>query len=146
MASDSPFGAKVRKRALARYAKDAGPVTALNAWEHVYRLLLSIDRRTRLAHAYDSNHMQPGGTFYSRAGRFTELLCEAWSVAQRDLPQRLVSSLRLFHRVFLTLFRDSTGAVSRFARSLPHSGAEDGKREAGGSASPAGLSTVLGLR
>ena len=66
--------------------------------------------------------------------------------AVRERIHVLMSSLRLFHRVFLTLFRDSTGAVSRFARSLPHSGAEDGKREAGGSASPAGLSTVLGLR
>ena len=66
---------------------------------------------------------------------------ELYAAASMEL-----SCLLLFHRVFLTLFRDSTGAVSRFSRSLPHSGAEDGKREAGGSASPAGLSTVLGLR
>jgi hypothetical protein len=86
---DSPFGGPVRKRALARYFATAGELTAANAWEHVYRLLLSIDRRTQLAHVMDSNHMQPGGAFYSRAVRFTDLLCERWEVTRDELPDHV---------------------------------------------------------
>lgn len=85
MAVKSPFGQKTRARGIAQYMAKAGPITIENAWEHVYRLLLSIDRRTRLAHVMDSNHMQPGGSWHERAARFTSLLCEAWGVEQRKL-------------------------------------------------------------
>jgi hypothetical protein len=81
-----PFGKATRKKALEKYFATAGEVTALNAWTHLYRLLLSVDRRTQLAHVYDSNHMQPGGNWHGRAVRFTELLCQVWGVAQSNLP------------------------------------------------------------
>ncbi len=41
------FGAGNRARLLARYFEMAGSVTPANAWQHVYRLLLWIDRTTR---------------------------------------------------------------------------------------------------
>jgi len=85
---DSPFGVKARRRALTRYfqGKELRPD---NAWEHVYRLLLSVERRTRLAHVYDANHMQPGGNFHARAFRFTSLLCKRWGIRQKELPEHV---------------------------------------------------------
>ena len=65
--AESIYGKKNRLRALNNYLKTAGPLNASNAWLHVYRLLLSVDRRTRLAHIYDANHMQPGWQFHDRA-------------------------------------------------------------------------------
>lgn len=85
----SPFGVQTRRRALQLYLEGCGPVTADNAWEHVYHLLLSVDRRTRLAHVYDANHMQPGGNFYSRARLFTELLCVHWGIAMTELGEHV---------------------------------------------------------
>lgn len=86
-ASGSPFGELVRKKALDAYFAGAGTVTGENAWTHVYRLLLSVDRRTQLAHVMDSNHMQPGGSFHGRAVRFTDLLCKRWKVTRDKLPE-----------------------------------------------------------
>ncbi len=86
MASDSPFGKATRLKALVGYLKGAGEITAENAWTHVYRLLLSVDRRTQLAHVYDSNHMQKGGNWHKRAARFTDLLCERWGITRKELP------------------------------------------------------------
>ncbi|MEZ4447677.1 MAG: hypothetical protein R3B72_51855 [Polyangiaceae bacterium] len=59
------------------------------AWEHVYRLLLSVDRRTGLAHVYDANHMQPGGNFHARAKCFTDLLCAHWNITSGELKERV---------------------------------------------------------
>jgi hypothetical protein len=89
MANKSPFGRETRLRVLNEYFSQSGAVTAENSWEHVYRCLLWIDEGTRLAHIYDSNHMQMGGNFHQRAVRFTDALCERWSVTRRDLPNRL---------------------------------------------------------
>jgi hypothetical protein len=86
---DNPFGEAVRQRALVEYMSGAGEVTPENAWLHVYRLLLSIDRRTKLAHVYDANHMQPGGTFHSRAQRFTDLLCAEFGVSRNALATEI---------------------------------------------------------
>ena len=44
------FGVENRTRLLARYFTTAGDVNPGNAWQHVYRLLLWIDRTTSLAH------------------------------------------------------------------------------------------------
>jgi hypothetical protein len=89
MAQDTPFGRGTRMRVLAEYFQRAGPVTELNAWEHVYRCLLWFDMGARLAHIYDSNHMQSGGTFHSRAVRFTDLLCSHWKIKRGELSARL---------------------------------------------------------
>ena len=87
----SPFGRETRLAALDEYLSQCGAVTAENAWEHMYRLLLSIDRRTRLAHVYDGSHMQKGGNFHSRAVRFTELLCQHWGSNRIDFISRSTS-------------------------------------------------------
>ena len=89
MAKDTPFGRGTRVRVLKEYFAKAGPVTDENAWEHVYRCLLWFNIGAGLAHIYDSNHMQKGGNFYARAVRFTDLLCEHWGLARRDLPSQI---------------------------------------------------------
>jgi hypothetical protein len=92
MASDSPFGRATRVKALRAYmgeATYARSLTAEAAWEHVYRLLLSVDRRTQLAHVYDSNHMQKGGVWHKRAIKFTEALCKRLGVKRADLGEQI---------------------------------------------------------
>lgn len=68
------FGAENRARLLERYFATAGVVTASNAWQHVYRLLLWIDRTTGLAHAYESDKSQPGRPWYPRTLAFHDWL------------------------------------------------------------------------
>jgi len=85
MVGDTPFGQKTRMRVLEDYFSTAGEVTEANAWEHVYRCLLWMNLGAGLAHIYDSNHMQPGGVFHSRAVRFTELLCDHWKISRNKL-------------------------------------------------------------
>lgn len=89
MAKDSPFGETTRLRVLDEYFRTAGAVTPANAWEHVYRTLLWPDERTGLAHVYDANHMQPGGTFYKRAVRFTDALCARWGIPKSRLGEEI---------------------------------------------------------
>lgn len=88
-ASASPFGEEARKKVLTSYFGKAGTVLADEAWSHVYRLLLSIDRRTQLAHVYDANHMQPGGNWHDRAVKFTDLLCAQWKITREQLPDMI---------------------------------------------------------
>ena len=76
-------------RVLDAYFNGAGSVTAENAWEHVYRCLLWMDQAAGLAHVYDSNHMQPGGVFHSRAVRFTDELCKHWGLTRRQLASEI---------------------------------------------------------
>lgn len=76
-------------RVLKHYLTAAGDLTAENAWEHVYRCLLWFDIGAKLAHIYDSNHMQKGGTFHTRAERFTKLLCSQWGIKRAELPAQL---------------------------------------------------------
>ena len=85
----SPFGHAERMRVLERYFAQAGEVTAESAWEHVYRCLLWMNRGAGLAHIYDSNHMQPGGNFHSRAVRFTDELCRVLGVSRKGLPAEI---------------------------------------------------------
>jgi len=89
MAADSPFGQATRMRVLKAYLSDTASITAADAWIHVYRCLLWMNEGAGLAHIYDSNHMQPGGVFHGRAVRFTELLCRAWGITRRELPERI---------------------------------------------------------
>jgi len=64
------FGANNRSRLLAKYFAAAGDVTTANAWQHVYRLLLWIDRTTAVAHCYESDKAQPGRAWYARSLAF----------------------------------------------------------------------------
>lgn len=130
MASDSPFGKKTRLKALKAYlneAIDSRTITAANAWTHVYRLLLSVDRRTRLAHVYDSNHMQRGGNWHKRAKRFTELLCARWGIEQASLPNAIDRMFRFCVAEYLELKEeeeedpgstDAADVVTEFAQDV----------------------------
>src|SRR5262245_8150248 len=89
MAKDTPFRRATRMRVLKEYFESAGSVTEDNAWEHVYHCLLWFDVGARLAHIYDSNHMQREGTFHSRAVRFTDMLCSHWKIKRGELSARL---------------------------------------------------------
>jgi hypothetical protein len=89
MAHDTPFGRNTRMRVLENYFARAGNVTETNAWEHVYRCLLWMNLGAGLAYIYDSNHMQPGGVFHSRAVRFTDLLCGHSKITRQELPAHI---------------------------------------------------------
>lgn len=102
----SPFGKATRSRALRQFeAELEQAVTAENAWEAVYRLLLSIDSRTGLAHVYDANHMQPGGNFHARAQRFSRLLCKRWSIPLEQLS----ANVDYMFRFCVEVYRKVTG-------------------------------------
>ena len=82
------FGAANRARLLDEYFNQAGPVTPENAWTHVYRLLLWIDRTIGLAHCYESDKAQPGRPWYYRTRNFhgwlaRHLGCRPMEVAER---------------------------------------------------------------
>lgn len=89
MAKDTPFGRGTRMRVLKDYFATAGEVTDDNGWEHVYRCLLWFNIGAGLAHIYDSNHMQKGGNFHSRAVRFTDFLCAHWKISRKELPGKI---------------------------------------------------------
>jgi hypothetical protein len=55
---------------IGEYLASAGPITASNSWQHVYRLLLWIDKTTGLAHCYESDKSQPGRPWYARSLAF----------------------------------------------------------------------------
>lgn len=73
--AQAAFGQQSRARLLDLYFGQDGAVTAANAWLHVYRLLLWIDRTTGLAHCYESDKSQPGRHWYGRTLRFHDWLC-----------------------------------------------------------------------
>src|SRR5947209_18866010 len=75
------FGAENRARLLDRYFELAGSVTAANAWRHVYRLLLWIDRTTSLAHCYESDKAQPGRPWYARSLAFHDWVSKELGVS-----------------------------------------------------------------
>src|SRR5687767_10201821 len=74
------FGSENRARLLDRYFDRAGAVTSANAWLHVYRLLLWVDRTTALAHCYESDKAQPGRAWYARSLAFHEWVSDQLEV------------------------------------------------------------------
>lgn len=83
------FGAGNRARLLAQYFETAGPVNVTHAWQHVYRLLLWIDRTTALAHCYESDKAQPGRTWYARSLAFHNWLSEKFNVPPAKLADEI---------------------------------------------------------
>ncbi len=79
------FGADNRARLLERYFAGTPCVTPENAWQHVYRLLLWIDRTTALAHCYESDKAQPGRPWYQRTLAFHDWLATTLAVAPAAL-------------------------------------------------------------
>jgi hypothetical protein len=83
------FGAENRARLLANYFNGAGPLTPLTAWQHVYRLLLWIDRTTALAHCYESDKAQPGRAWYARSLAFHDWVSATLEVQPADLGEHI---------------------------------------------------------
>src|SRR6266446_6764031 len=83
------FGAENSARLLARYIDGAGAVTPANAWQHVCRLLLWIDKTTALAHCYESDKAQPGRPWYARSLAFHDWLSRELNVAPSDLAEEI---------------------------------------------------------
>lgn len=59
------------------------------AWEHVYRLLLWVDRTTGLAHCYESDKSQPGRPWYARSLAFHDWVSTALDVAADELGDHI---------------------------------------------------------
>jgi hypothetical protein len=70
---------------LEEYFAGAGAITPANAWLHVYRLLLWIDRTTALAHCYESDKAQPGRPWYARSLAFHDWISGQLGTAPADL-------------------------------------------------------------
>jgi hypothetical protein len=83
------FGAENRARLLARYFERARAVSVENAWQHVYRLLLWIDRTTALAHCYESDKAQPGRPWYARSLAFHDWVSQALEVEPAVLGEHV---------------------------------------------------------
>jgi len=83
------FGSENRARLLARYFNGAGVVTPPNAWQHIYRLLLWIDKTTALAHCYESDKAQPGRPWYARSLAFHDWVSRSLEIAPSDLGENI---------------------------------------------------------
>ena len=83
------FGETNRARLLGRWFSEHGAPTVTDAWEHVYRLLLWIDRTTGLAHCYESDKSQPGRHWYGRSLVFHDWISGALGVD----PARLAGEI-----------------------------------------------------
>jgi len=83
------FGSENRARLLERYFDQAGTVTPDNAWQHVYRLLLWIDRTTALAHCYESDKAQPGRAWYARSLAFHGWVAAGLGVSPATLAEEV---------------------------------------------------------
>jgi len=83
------FGLENRTRLLARYFGASEAVTPQNAWQHIYRLLLWIDRTTGLAHCYESDKAQPGRAWYPRTLAFHAWVSEALGTTPAHLGENI---------------------------------------------------------
>jgi hypothetical protein len=125
-----PFGEPNRARLLDQWFRSAAPVTADTAWEHVYRLLLWIDRSTGLAHCYESDKSQPGRHWYVRSLAFHAWLSECFGVSPNDLGssidwlfRRVVSDLAAAVEARReSLLKKAEGQRSKFAMEFPEPG------------------------
>lgn len=79
------FGSENRRRLLRRYFDTTGTLAPETAWQHVYRLLLWVDRTTALAHCYESDKAQPGRPWYERTLAFHDWLSTALGVPPAEL-------------------------------------------------------------
>jgi hypothetical protein len=96
------FGAENRTRLINTYFMDVDDVSPSNAWMHVYKLLLWIDRTTGLAHCYESDKCQPGKHWYPRSLAFHDWVSKELGVTNVDLSDSLDW---LFNKATLDLSR-----------------------------------------
>jgi hypothetical protein len=83
------FGEDSRRQLLTEYFASLDTVAPEDAWKHVYRLLLWIDRTTGLAHCYESDKSQPGRPWYARSLAFHDWLSNAVRADPAKLNEEL---------------------------------------------------------
>lgn len=83
------FGVENRRRLLDRYFDGSAMLPGDEAWLHVYRLLLWIDRTTGLAHCYESDKCQPGRPWYARSLRFHDWITSELAVDPGNLGEHI---------------------------------------------------------
>ncbi|MDX6697752.1 MAG: hypothetical protein QOE65_1149 [Solirubrobacteraceae bacterium] len=79
-AENRPLGAAARDVLLQRFFGDRA-VAPQDAWTELYRLFLWCDRRTGIAHCYESDKSQPGRPWYVRSMAF-----HCWVAEQLMVP------------------------------------------------------------
>ncbi len=84
-AVERAFGAESRRQLLQEYFSGAGRISPANAWQHVYHLLLWIDKTTGLAHCYESDKSQPGRPWYARSLAFHDWISKSLGLSAADL-------------------------------------------------------------
>lgn len=90
--ADTPeraFGEESRHDLLGQYFHGVSAISPSEAWKHVYRLLLWIDRTTGLAHCYESDKSQPGRPWYARSLAFHDWLSKQLEVHPAKLAEVL---------------------------------------------------------
>jgi hypothetical protein len=88
-AVEKAFGAESRRHMLEEYVAAAEAITPANAWHHVYKLLLWIDRTTGLAHCYESDKSQPGRPWYGRSLAFHDWISQQLEVKPAQLAKEI---------------------------------------------------------
>jgi len=85
------FGAKNRLRLIDTYFRENGGdgIKAAEAWMHIYRLLLWIDRTTGLAHCYESDKSQPGKRWYGRSLAFHDWVSAELAASPARLAEHI---------------------------------------------------------
>ncbi|HET8681674.1 MAG TPA: hypothetical protein VFM54_07345 [Micromonosporaceae bacterium] len=83
------FGERNRARLLTEYFSGAGGVATGNAWKHVYRLLLSIDRTIGLVHCYEGDKCQPGKPWYPRSLMVHGWIADQFGTSPMDLAKEI---------------------------------------------------------
>ncbi len=86
---DRAFGEESRRQLLTQYFSKLQTILPRDAWAHVYRLLLWIDRTTGLAHCYESDKSQPGRPWYARSLSFHEWLSKELATKPGKLGEEL---------------------------------------------------------
>lgn len=87
----SAFGAVNRARLINEYFAEQSEdsVTPAQAWAHVYRLLLWVDRTTGLGHCYESDKSQPGKNWYARSLAFHDWVSASLGTSPGELAHQI---------------------------------------------------------
>jgi hypothetical protein len=116
VAVERAFGEANRRRIIEEYLAEAGEVTSHESWQHVYRLLLWINRTISLAHCYESDKCQPHKSWYARSLAFHAWLSNQFGVDPRELHEDID---RLFRSALPALaFVETTTRNAAAARHL----------------------------
>lgn len=105
------FATPNRHRLIDEYF-ESRTVTAGNAWEHAYRLLLWVDVQTGIAHCYESDKSQPGRAWYPRSLVFHDWVSQQLGVEPLELKDHVDF---MFQQVLDRLLAVEATAPAQFA-------------------------------